>query len=51
MSNLGFKHLKKINNVVPLGNTHTLISILNDNHETMLSSLGESHNVNIAIAN
>ena len=43
MSGLGFKHLKKINQIQPLGDKHKLISILNDNHETMLSSLGESH--------
>lgn len=42
--------LKTISDVFPIGDSHLLVTSSKDNTNTMLNSLSENHNINIAIA-
>ena len=50
MAKISPLELKLINDIAPIGNTHTIVTSSSDKTDTLLDSLRENHNINIAIA-
>ena len=50
MKNLPFGKLNLIEDITNIGDSHIMISKIKDETDTMLNSIGEVHNINIALA-